>query len=83
MATMSVFETPASVRVFEGSGLQNVKNCLTAVIAKFRHQHLNSVWALMAFKAVILAVSAYDIYLTVKYVEYLPQMETLKSTFAA
>jgi hypothetical protein len=36
---------------------------------------LNSFVCLSTFKAVILIVSAYDIYLTVKYLECLPQME--------
>ena len=36
---------------------------------------LGSVWGLLACKCIILAVSAFDIYLTVKYVEFLPELE--------
>ncbi|MDX1927327.1 MAG: hypothetical protein SFV81_12470 [Pirellulaceae bacterium] len=36
---------------------------------------LGSVWGLLACKCIILAVSAMDIYLTVKYVEFMPQLE--------
>lgn len=36
---------------------------------------LGSVWGLLVCKCIILAVSTLDIYLTVKYVEYLPQLE--------
>jgi hypothetical protein len=36
---------------------------------------LGSVWGLLACKCVILTVSGMDIYLTVKYVEYMPQLE--------
>ena len=36
---------------------------------------LGSVWGLLACKCIILVVSAIDIYLTVKYVEFLPQLE--------
>jgi len=36
---------------------------------------LGSVWGLLFCKCIILAVSALDIYLTVKYVEFMPQLE--------
>lgn len=36
---------------------------------------LGSVWGLLICKCIILAVSAMDIYLTVKYVEFMPQLE--------
>jgi hypothetical protein len=36
---------------------------------------LGSVWGLLACKCVILVVSAFDIYLTVKYVEFMPELE--------
>jgi len=36
---------------------------------------LGSVWGLLVCKCIILAVSALDIYLTVKYVEFMPQLE--------
>ncbi len=36
---------------------------------------LGSVWGLLICKCIILAVSALDIYLTVKYVESMPQLE--------
>ncbi len=45
-------------------------------IARLAKVHwLNRSLTLMIFKAIILAVSAYDLYLTVKYLEFLPQME--------
>ncbi len=36
---------------------------------------LSSVWGLLACKTVILVVSAIDIYLTVKYIEFMPELE--------
>ncbi len=75
MTTITAFETSASVRSFDGTNSQNLKNSIFSVLKNARHLQLNSVWALMLCKAVILVVSAYDIYLTVKYVEYLPQLE--------
>jgi hypothetical protein len=36
---------------------------------------LGSVWGLLICKCIILVVSALDIYLTVKYVEFLPELE--------
>ena len=36
---------------------------------------LGSIWGLLVCKCIILVVSALDIYLTVKYVEYLPELE--------
>ncbi len=45
-------------------------------IARLAKVHwLNRSLTLMIFKTIILAVSAYDLYLTVKYLEFLPQME--------
>ncbi len=73
MTTLTVFENPAFVGVREGRRF-NWAFLLSAATTWIR-QGLNCVWCLMLFKAIILAVSAYDIYLTVKYVEYLPQLE--------
>ncbi len=42
---------------------------------KLTNNLLGSVWGLLACKCIILVVSALDIYLTVKYVEFLPQLE--------
>ena len=36
---------------------------------------LGSIWGLLVCKCIIFVVSALDIYLTVKYVEYLPELE--------
>lgn len=41
----------------------------------FRPAQLNSLLFLWSFKAVILVVSAYDIYLTIKYLEFMPELE--------
>lgn len=39
------------------------------------HNLINSAWTLLVFKLTIGIVSAYDIYLTVKYVDSLPTLE--------
>ena len=43
--------------------------------AELLNRVVGNVWGLLACKCIILAVSAFDIYLTVKYVEFLPEME--------
>ncbi len=43
--------------------------------AALSNQVVGTVWGLLICKCIILAVSAFDIYLTVKYVEFLPEME--------
>lgn len=48
---------------------------LTANAMVASNQILSSVWGLLACKCIILVVSAFDIYLTVKYVEFLPELE--------
>ena len=74
MTTLTVFENPRTVRVFQGRWFQSWPLSLTVFCDQLRLL-LNSLCFLMLCKAVILAVSAYDIYLTVKYVEFLPQLE--------
>ncbi len=53
------------------------ENCrrLTTSVVVVSNQVLGSVWGLLACKCIILIVSAFDIYLTVKYVEFLPELE--------
>ncbi len=74
MTTLTVFENPKIVSDFQGCWFQPWRLSLSLFCNQLRLL-LNSAWCLMFCKAVILVVSAYDIYLTVKYVEFLPQME--------
>lgn len=48
---------------------------LATYTLRLTNNMLGSVWGLLACKCIILVVSALDIYLTVKYVEFLPQLE--------
>ena len=73
MTTLTVFEKPGLARVFEGRAFNGA--LLLSAVSTWIRQGLNCVWCMLLFKAIILVVSAYDIYLTVKYVEYLPQLE--------
>lgn len=54
--------------------LKTVRSFATCTL-KLTNNILGSVWGLLACKCIILVVSALDIYLTVKYVEFLPQLE--------
>ena len=48
---------------------------ITTYLLNLASSALGSVWGLLVCKCIILVVSALDIYLTVKYVEYMPQLE--------
>lgn len=51
------------------------KSRTATYMLSFASAALGSVWGLLFCKCIILAVSALDIYLTVKYVEFMPQLE--------
>ena len=51
------------------------QNLLTAQFASTLQSCVNNRWVLLSLKAIIGFVSAYDIFLTIKYVEVLPMME--------
>ncbi len=58
----------------EVSWFEHMRRSLNQVMS-FTSGVLGSIWGLLACKCIILVVSALDIYLTVKYVEFMPQLE--------
>lgn len=67
------YSTAKSEVCWVGSGKETRR--LAISVAAVANKVIGSVWGLLVCKCIILAVSAFDIYLTVKYVEFLPEME--------
>lgn len=72
---LSAYETTAELRLRDSRWFASLKISLVNSLCRAKKMSLNSLWCLLFCKVIILVVSAYDIYLTVKYVEFLPQME--------
>jgi len=64
----------AEARWSKVNGTKNSRTLVAGAVA-VSSKVLGSVWGLLACKCIILVVSAFDIYLTVKYVEFLPELE--------
>jgi hypothetical protein len=73
-ATSALASEPFSTARAEFNWLETGRRAATCTL-RLTSSILDSVWGLLVCKCIIVVVSALDIYLTVKYVEYLPQLE--------
>ncbi len=69
------FSTAKTEATWSQVSSYETRRSLWATSVALASKVLGSVWGLLACKCIILVVSAFDIYLTVKYVEYLPELE--------